>query len=320
MKQISIIVPVFNEAGNVKPLFSEIKEVCLSQNFEYEVIFIDDASTDNTLNELKELHPAKVIVFRKNFGQTQALDAGLKASKFPLIVTMDGDGQNDPADIPRLIKYLEDNNLDIVSGWRKKRKDSFGKRFTSRTANMLRKFLINDGIQDSGCALKVYRKECFHNVSLYGEMHRFIPAFLKIKGFKIGELEVNHRPRVHGKSKYSWRRGLKGFIDMLSVWYWKKYAVRPLHLLGSLGIFIILFSFMCGCITIYEYLKGQDLSETIWPLMTLFSFLIGLQVFISGLITDMLNKTYYENRNENPYSIQSVIDNKVHEKAEDLIA
>jgi glycosyltransferase involved in cell wall biosynthesis len=319
MTEISVVIPVYNEAGNVGVLFQELKNVCNKNHYKYEVIFIDDDSTDSTLEELKSLHPVKIIVFRKNFGQTQAMDAGIKSCTYPLIVTMDGDGQNDPADIPKLIKHLEDNKLDIVSGWRKKRKDSISKRIMSRTANLLRKILINDGIQDSGCSLKVYRKVVFNNLSLYGEMHRFIPAFLKIKGFKVGEIEVNHRARLHGQSKYSWRRGIKGFIDMISVWYWKKYAVRPLHLLGSLGILIFLFGVLCGFITVYEYIRGQDLSETIWPMMTLFSFLIGLQVFISGLITDMLIKTYYENRNESPYSIKQVIDNSgIHEEAADL--
>ncbi|GLR17578.1 glycosyltransferase family 2 protein [Portibacter lacus] len=306
-KSISIVIPVYNEEGNVATLFHEITEVCITQRYTYEIIFIDDKSKDNTLQELKKLSPAKIIAFRKNFGQTQALDAGLKLAKYPIIVTMDGDGQNDPSDIPKMISILFENDYDMVSGWRKNRKDPVGKKIVSRTANFLRKKLINDGIQDSGCALKVYKKECFDDLSLYGEMHRFIPALLKIKGFTIGEMVVNHRPRLHGVSKYSWRRGLKAFIDMISVWYWKKFAVRPLHLLGGMGLIIILFGFLSGLITVYEFAKGQDMSETIWPMITLFSFLIGLQIFISGLLADMLNKSYYESRDEMPYSIKEVI-------------
>ena len=318
MTQISIVIPVFNEEDNVAPLFQEIKQVCQTEGYTYEVIFIDDRSNDDTLKELKNLSPVKVIAFRKNFGQTQAMDAGIKEAKYPLIVTMDGDGQNDPNDIPRLIEYLKQNDLDIVSGWRKKRKDPIGKKIVSRTANFIRKFLINDGIQDSGCALKLYKKECFEDLSLYGEMHRFIPALLKIRGFTVGEIQVNHRPRLHGKSKYSWRRGLKGFIDMVSVWYWKKYAVRPLHLLGGLGIFIIGIGIISAGITFKEYFQGQDLSETIWPMMTLFSFLIGIQIFISGLITDMLVKTYYDHTDDTPYSIKETIENVEYEKIEHL--
>ncbi|NNF33779.1 MAG: glycosyltransferase family 2 protein [Saprospiraceae bacterium] len=309
-KSISVVIPAYNEEGNVAELHREILDVCQRIAYEYEIIFIDDASSDGTSSELKKLSPVKIIQFRKNFGQTQAFDAGIKMAKHDLIVTMDGDGQNDPSDIPGMIKLMDEEGYDVVSGWRKNRKDNFSKRFMSRVANLLRRLLINDGIQDSGCSLKVYKRECFKDVSLYGEMHRFIPALLKIKGYKIGEKVVNHRPRLHGTSKYSWKRGLKGFIDMISIWYWKKYAVRPLHILGSLGMFIVGFGIISAIITIIEFLRGQDLSDTIWPLFTLFSIFIGMQIFITGLIADMMNKTYYENRNEVPYSILQVIDSE----------
>ncbi|WP_235297421.1 glycosyltransferase family 2 protein [Portibacter marinus] len=317
-ESISIIVPVYNEEANVQLLHHEIKTICEQNEYQYEIIFIDDKSTDQTLSELKKLHPVKILAFRKNFGQTQALDAGIKQAIYPIIVTMDGDGQNDPADIPKMIQYLRENDLDLVSGWRKNRKDPVGKKIVSRTAHLIRSTMINDGIHDSGCALKVYKKECFEDLSLYGEMHRFIPALLKIKGFTIGEMVVNHRPRLHGQSKYSWRRGLKGFIDMVSVWYWKKFAVRPLHLLGGMGLIIIIFGFLSGVITVFEFVKGQDMSETTWPLVTLFSFLIGLQIFISGLLADMLNKTYYENREEAPYSVKEIIQNEKKAEVENI--
>ena len=184
-KSISVVVPAFNEEGNVAELHREILAACQKVAYEYEIIFIDDNSTDGTLSELKKLNPIKIIRFRKNFGQTQAMDAGIKLAKHDIIVTMDGDGQNDPADIPAMIEMLDQGGYDVVSGWRKNRKDTLGKRFVSRVANILRKLMINDGIQDSGCSLKVYKRECFKDVSLYGEMHRFIPALLKIKGYKI---------------------------------------------------------------------------------------------------------------------------------------
>ncbi len=319
-KSISVIVPVFNEEGNITSLFNEIKQICIQAGYVYEIIFIDDKSTDNTLKILKTLDPITIIAFRKNFGQTQALDAGIKRAKHNIIVTLDGDGQNDPNDIPAMIELLEKQDLDLVSGWRKNRNDPIGKKIVSRTAHFIRRRLINDGIHDSGCALKVYRKECFEDLSLYGEMHRFIPALLKIKGFTIGEMVVNHRPRLHGKSKYSWRRGMKGFIDMVSVWYWKKFAVRPLHLLGGMGLVTIIFGFLSGLVTLYQFFRGQDMSETFWPLVTLFSFLIGLQIFISGLLADMLNKSYYENREETPYSIKEIIVKENTKKVESISA
>ncbi len=304
MTSISVVIPVYNEEENVFNLHSEIKEMCVKNNYNYEIIFVNDGSTDNTLNKIKELCPVKLISFRKNFGQTAAMDAGIKASKFDYIITMDGDGQNNPGDIPRLIEHLDDNKLDVVSGWRKNRKDSVKKRIISRGANMLRKILIHDGIKDSGCSLKIYKKECFNSLSLYGEMHRFIPALLKIKGFKIGEIVVDHRARVAGKTKYGVARTFKGFIDMLSVWFWNKYSVRPLHLLGGIGLVLIFASFGTGIWTFVKYLSGSNMSNTALPILTAFLFLGGIQLFISGLIADILLKSYFETTKNNSYNIE----------------
>lgn len=233
MERVSIVVPIYNEEENVTELHKEILDVCVANGYTFEIIFVDDGSSDRTVEVCKTLKPLKLIQMRKNFGQTAAMDAGIKKAQYEYIITMDGDRQNDPADIPNMIKYLEDNNFDVVSGWRKNRKDTFMKRFTSRGANMLRHMIVHDGIHDSGCSLKVYRKECFDGINLYGEQHRFIPALLKIKGFSIGEVVVHHRPRTAGKTKYNWRRTIKGFVDMISVWFWSKFASRPLHLMGG---------------------------------------------------------------------------------------
>ena len=317
MTSISVIIPVFNEEENVKQLHFEINEVCKSNNFEYEIIFIDDGSTDNTVKEIKELYPVELISFRKNFGQTAAMDAGIKKAKYKYIIPVDGDGQNDPKDFPAMINYLEKNNLDVVSGWRKHRKDKLIKRIVSRGANFLRKFLVNDGINDSGCTLKVYKKECFENVNLYGEMHRFIPALLKIKGFKIGEIAVNHRARTKGKTKYGIARTTKGFVDMISVWFWNKYSVRPLHLLGGIGLVFIFLSMITGLITVFRFLSGENMSNTALPILTAFLSLGGIQLFITGLIADTLIKSYFETTKNNPYNIKSVYgtENKEENKA-----
>ena len=168
------------------------------------------------------------------------------------------------------------------------------KRFASRGANLLRKLIVHDGIHDSGCSLKVYRKECFDQVALYGEMHRFIPALLKIKGFKLGEMVVNHRERKAGQTKYNWKRTIRGFVDMVSVWFWNKYAVRPLHLLGGIGLTLIMLGVVCTLITIFIFIARQDLSNTVWPLLSAFLVLSGVQLFIFGLIADILSKTYYQ--------------------------
>jgi len=310
MCSVSIVVPVYNEEGNVSELHKEIKDVCLKNGYQYEIIFVDDGSKDRTVDICKGLSPIKLICMRRNFGQTAAMDAGIKAAKYDYIVTMDGDRQNDPADIPRLIDYLEKNNLDVVSGWRKNRKDSFMKRFTSRSANFLRHLIVKDGIHDSGCSLKVYRKECFEGLNLYGEQHRFIPALLKIKGYTVGEIIVNHRPRVSGATKYNWKRTVKGFVDMISVWFWNKFASRPLHLLGGAGVGFIGLGFVCGIWSLVLFIKGRKMSNNIFPpLFTIFFVIIGVLLFVFGLMSEIMMKTYYGTHVDTPYCIKDVIDN-----------
>ncbi len=308
MKKLSIVIPVFNEAGNVEKVFGEIADVCDSNGYEYEVIFVDDGSTDGTTEKLKQLSPIKIIRMRKNFGQTAAMDAGIKLAKNDYLITMDGDLQNDPRDIPNLVRYLEENRLDVVSGWRDQRKDRVSKRFASRGANLLRKILLKDGIHDSGCSLKIYRKECFEHVRLYGEMHRFVPAVLKIKGFKVGEIPVHHRPRISGETKYNWKRTVKGFVDIISVWFWNKYAVRPLHLLGGGGLFILLLGVLISIYTGVLFFQGQDLSDTVFPLLAVFFITSGIQLFIFGLLADIVLKIYFEKTIDEAYSIKEYIE------------
>lgn len=311
MQGISVVVPVFNEEGNVRELHKEILEVCKKENYKFEIIFVDDGSKDKTPETCKELKPLKYIRMRKNFGQTAAMDAGIKAAQYDYIVTMDGDRQNDPADIPKLVKYLEDNNLDIVSGWRKNRKDTVMKKFTSRVANFLRGIIVKDHIHDSGCSLKIYKKECFDHINLYGEMHRFIPALLKIKGFEVGEVVVNHRPRTAGVTKYNWKRTVKGFVDMISLWFWSKYSVRPLHILGAGGMVSIFLGVVCGIWSIVLFALGKKMSANIMPpLLTVFFIIVGLLMFIFGLMSDMMSKTYYGSGIDKSYSIKETIENK----------
>ena len=307
---ISIVVPVYNEVGNISGLHREIRSVCEQQGYAYEIIFVDDGSNDGTDAVCRKLRPLKYIRFRKNFGQTAALDAGIKAARGELIITMDGDGQNDPADIPRLIDYLEQMHLDVVSGWRKKRRDRLRKRAISRCANFLRQWLIHDGIHDSGCSLKVYKRECFHGVNLYGEQHRFIPALLRMKGFTVGEIVVNHRPRTSGRTKYNWKRTVKGFVDMISLWFWDKFAARPLHLLGGTGMCFLGLGFLCGIWSLALWLTGRKMSNNVFPpMLTIFFVVIGLLLFIFGLMSEIMMKTYYGVHVDTPYSIQEITDN-----------
>ncbi len=303
----SVVVPVYNEEDNVVPLHAEIKQVMIKLGEPYEIIFVDDGSRDKTFERLNSLSPIKIIRFRKNFGQTAALDAGFKAAKGEIFITMDGDRQNDPTDIPNLLKKIAEG-LDVVSGWRYNRKDTSSKKFISRGADFLRKFFINDGIHDSGCTLKAYRRECFEDLTLFGEMHRFIPGVLRWRGFTVTEIKVNHRPRTAGDTKYNWKRILKGLIDMISVWFWRKYSTRPLHLFGGLGVvFGAIGSFMGIYMAIARFLGYISLQNTIWPLVSVFLILVGIQLFISGLLADIAIKTYY-NKKRTTYSIKEIID------------
>ncbi|MBU0612618.1 glycosyltransferase family 2 protein [Patescibacteria group bacterium] len=305
----SVIVPVYNEEESVQPLFSEIKDAMNKMQQPYEIIFVDDGSIDKTFEKLNSLSPIKIIRFRKNFGQTAALDAGFKNAEGEIFITMDGDGQNDPVDIPKLIKKMSEG-YDMVSGWRIDRKDDFSKRFFSRGADFLRKFFINDKIHDSGCSLKAYKAECFKNLTLYGEIHRFIPGILRWLGFRIAEIKVNHRPRTTGKTKYNWKRVLKGLIDMISVWFWRKYSGRPLHLFGGLGIISGTLGMLLGTYLAVARILGKiALQNSIWPLIAVFLVLTGIQLFISGLLADIAVKTYY-NEKRSTYSIKEIIENK----------
>ena len=307
---VSVVVPVYNEEGNVAELHAEIKKMCERVGYDYEIIFINDGSRDRTDEICRTLKPLTYIQFRRNFGQTAAMDAGIKASSKEFIVTLDGDRQNDPADIPKMLDYLVQNNYDVVSGWRKNRKDTLMKRFISRGANLLRYLLVHDGIHDSGCSLKVYRRECFKGVNLYGEQHRFIPAILEIKGFRVGEVVVNHRARMAGKTKYNWRRTIKGFVDMISVWFWNKYASRPLHLLGGLGILFCLLGSGCGIWSVMLFLMGYKMSNNIIPpILTVFFVIMGVLMFIFGLMSEILVKIYFGTHLDVPYCIKEKVEN-----------
>jgi glycosyltransferase involved in cell wall biosynthesis len=307
--QISVIVPLYNEEGNVRELHQKIVETCQSLGKTFEVVFVDDGSRDKTNEACRDLSPLKLITFRKNFGQTAAFDAGIKNSSGEIIVTMDGDLQNDPADIGLLLEKI-DEGFDVVSGWRKKRHDPLMKKFFSRTANVLRKILIDDGIHDSGCSLKAYRRECFDDVDLFGEMHRFIPATLKVQGFSVTEVPVSHHPRKAGVTKYNWKRGVKGFVDMISVWFWKKYANRPLHLFGAGGLIIFFLGVASGAaLVVARVFFAVPMSNKIWPLIAVFLVLMGIQLFIFGLLADIAVKSYYKTQGKMNYKIREIIQN-----------
>lgn len=304
---LSVVVPLYNEEGNVRDLHQKIVEALQKIGRPFEVIFVDDGSRDKTLEMCQGLSPLRLVVFRKNFGQTAAFDAGIKAATGEIIITLDGDLQNDPADIPLLLAKM-DEGYDVVSGWRFKRKDPFMKRFFSRTANLLRGVLVKDGIHDSGCSLKAYRRECFKEVDLFGEMHRFMPALLALDGFRVSEVKVSHHPRVHGVTKYNWKRAVKGFVDMIAIWFWRKYSHRPIHLFGGSGIVLsVVGSGILFWMLIEKLVFGASLSERLWPLVGIFFVLIGVQLFIYGLLADIIVRNYYHMRQRMNYAIRDTI-------------
>jgi glycosyltransferase involved in cell wall biosynthesis len=303
---ISVVVPLYNEEGNVKELHRKIKEACNKLGRSYEIIFVDDGSKDATVENCQALSPLVLVEQRKNYGQTAAFDAGFKTAQGEIIITMDGDLQNDPSDIEKLLKKMDDG-YDVVSGWRWQRKDSLSKHLSSRAANILRKILIHDNIHDSGCSLKVYRAQALKEVDLFGEMHRFIPAILELDGWKVGEVKVSHHPRVAGVTKYNWKRGVKGIVDMISVWFWRKYSSRPLHLFGGSGVFLFsVGSAILVWMLVEKLFFGAELSEKIWPLVGLFMILVGVQLFVSGLLADIVVKNYYKSQGRMNYAIKSI--------------
>lgn len=303
---LSIVVPLYNEEGNVAELYRKIYEAVQKIGRPFEIIFIDDGSKDGTLEVAKKLSPLKLIAFRKNFGQTAAFDAGFKEAKGEIIITLDGDLQNDPADIPLLLEKMAEG-YDVVSGWRHKRQDPWSKKIPSRIANLLRKILIHDDIHDSGCSLKAYKRECFKDLDFFGEMHRFIPAILQLEGYRVGEVKVSHHPRLHGVTKYNWKRGIKGFVDMIAIWFWRKYSHRPLHLFGATGVVL---SLVGGAILFWmiveKFYFDASISERMWPLVGIFFLLVGIQLFVSGLLADISVRSYYQVRNRMNYNIREV--------------
>ena len=306
---LSIVIPVYNEAENIAPLH-ERNTAALAKLGKYELIFIDDGSTDGTWSAItacaaKDAH-VRGVKFRRNFGQTAAMNAGFKAAKGNIIIAMDGDLQNDPADIPRLLTEMRKGH-DVVSGWRYPRRDPLMKRFFSRGADKLRRSLTGEKIHDSGCSLKAYKRECFDHLELYGEMHRFIPALLLWKGFKIGEIKVTHHPRIHGKSKYNLFRLVKGFLDLLVVKFWMQYSARPIHLFGGVGLTLFGMGSLGALWLSYQRLFLRiPLSTRPLLLLSVLLIILGVQFIIFGLITDILIKIYFREGNR-PYSVEREI-------------
>jgi glycosyltransferase involved in cell wall biosynthesis len=311
---LSLVIPVYNEMENLVQLYEEIIESLKSFNKNYEIIFVDDGSEDNSFSLLKQIHEkdsrVKIIRLRKNFGQTAALSAGFDYAKGEVVITLDSDLQNDPQDIPRLIKKLEEG-YDIVSGWRHRRKDNlFTRKLPSIIANWLISLITNVKLHDYGCTLKAFRKEVIKNIRLYGEMHRFIPAIASSIGVRITELKVNHRTRKAGRSKYGLSRTIKVILDLITVKFLLSYSTRPLQVFGLIGLLSGLIGTAIGAYLSYQRLVLKTTGLTNRPLLLLAILLIfiGVQFITMGLLGEMVARTYHESVNKKIYTIREIVE------------
>ncbi len=294
---ISVVVPLYNEEGNVGPLYRSIKKVLKGLKKSYEIIFIDDGSTDGTREILRELcrndKSLRVIFLRRNFGQSAAMAAGFKASRGEIVVTMDGDLQNDPNDIPSLLKKMEEG-YDVVSGWRKERKDKLLlRKIPSRIANQLICSVTKVQLHDTGCALKAFRREVIDKIRLYGELHRFIPSLAKVEGACIAEIVVNHHPRHSGKSKYNLSRTFRVLLDLFSLDLFLKYLRNPLRFFGKIGAWFLFAGFLAACPVVYSIIVNRASFLELNVLVTLVFLLwaAGFQFLFMGLIASLIVKT-----------------------------
>ncbi|OOG69389.1 glycosyltransferase family 2 protein [Algoriphagus sp. A40] len=304
---ISVVITVYNEEDNIKPLleatYSALSEV------DYEVILIEDGSTDRTVAEVKKYanERTKLIIFNRNFGQTTALAAGIDMASGEYIATMDGDLQNDPTDIPAMLQKAIDEEWDVVAGRRADRKDGFVlRKIPSKIANWVIRNTTKVYLKDYGCTLRVYKAEIAQNMGLYGELHRFIPVLAKQQGAKMTEVDVKHHPRIHGESKYGLSRTFKVMADLILMLFFQKYFQRPIHLFGGLG----LMAFVLGVIINFYLLIVKIMGEDIWgrPIMIVGFILVlgGIQLITTGIIAEIIVRTYFESQNKKTYSVKSI--------------
>lgn len=307
---VSVIIPLFNEVENVEPLCAALTESLADLGRPFEVIFVDDGSTDGTAEKLAlaiEGSPEfKMISFKRNVGQTPAMMAGIDHSKGAVIVPMDGDLQNDPADIAKLLDKL-DEGYGVVSGWRQNRQDAFWTRvLPSRIANALISWVSGVSLKDYGCTLKAYRREVLEDFRLYGEMHRFVPVYAHWQGAKVTELPVNHRPRERGESKYGMARVFKVLLDLLVVKFLTQYDAKPIYIFGMVGFGFFGISFIAGVWALYlKWFDNTSFIETPLPLLFTLGFITGVMCILMGLLAEVLVRVYYESQGKRQYTVRS---------------
>lgn len=308
---VSIVVPLYNEEENVDILHERLREALEQMGLEYEILYVDDGSTDTTLSKLEaiQVKDKRVVVLslRRNFGQTAAFAAGFDFARGDIVVTMDGDLQNDPKDIPRMLELIKD--YDLVSGWRKKRKDPF---FTRRVPSMIANWVISKvtgvKLHDYGCSLKAYRRDVIKNLKLYGEMHRFIPAVASWYGVRVAEVETTHYPRLRGKSKYGLSRTVKVILDLITVKFLQSFSTKPLQFFGPIGLFSGAMGFLISLyLSIEKIFIGKPIGGRPLLLLGVLLIIVGIQLIGMGLLGEMLVRVYHESQRKPIYVIKKVI-------------
>ena len=307
---ISIIIPVFNESESIAYLLEEVKSVMEVNELTYELIVVNDGSQDNTdavLVELtKNIKELLVISLRKNYGQTAAMAAGFDISRGDIVITLDGDLQNDPNDIPKLISEIN-TGYDLICGWRFDRKDKLiNRRIPSKIANKLIAKVTGLKLHDYGCSLKAFTKEIIDDVKLYGELHRFLPILASIEGARIKEVKVNHRSRKYGSSKYGIDRTFRVLMDLLTVWFMTRFLTRPMYGFGFVGIISILISLLMSSYLLIEKILGQDIGNRPMLMFALILGVAGVQLFSFGLLSELLIRTYHESQKRPIYRVRTI--------------
>ncbi len=321
-KDLSLVIPVYNEVENVRPLLDEITAALADQHLDYEIIFVDDGSNDGSFELLKTLYQADdrvvVVRFRRNHGQTAAFAAGFDHARGRLILTLDADRQNDPADIPKLLAKI-DEGYDVVNGWRENRQDAFLlRKVPSYIANRLIARLSHVPLRDRGCSLRLFRAEVVGELHLYGELHRFIPEMVSFAGFRMAEVPVNHRPRVAGQAKYGLSRTFRVIVDLFTILFLRKYSDRPMHFFGAIGVPLgalggLLLVYLAA-LKVWAGVQGgrvgfHDMHIGERPLLTLGVLLVilGVQFLVMGLLAELIVRTYYETQNKTVYHVQEIL-------------
>lgn len=307
MPEISVVVALYNEEDNVQPLLNKLYTAL--QSFDYEIVIVDDGSSDSTRERLRQFanDKTKVVLFRRNHGQSPAMQAGIDYANGEYIVTMDGDLQNDPADIPAMYEKAKSEGWDVVAGRRANRQDKMvSRKIPSKIANWLIRNLTDVRLSDYGCSLRIYKSEIAKGLDLYGELHRFIPVLASIQGASMTEVDVTHHARIHGESKYGIFRTFKVIVDLLLMLFFQNYLQRPMHLFGLVGLGSFVLGVLINIYLLIEKILGNDIGQRPLLILGILLLFLGVQFITIGILTDLGMRTYYESQGKKPYTIREV--------------